>query len=52
MGSMTFDGLSLYCETHGDPSALPVVLVHGLGADHEIWEPQITVEFSRPTWAD
>jgi len=38
---MTFDGLSLYCETHGDPSAPPVVLVHGLGADHEMWEPQI-----------
>lgn len=28
-------------ETFDDKSAQPVVLVHGLGADHEMWSPQI-----------
>jgi len=37
----TSDQLSLYYETHGDLSAPPVVLIHGIGADHRMWEPQI-----------
>jgi 3-oxoadipate enol-lactonase len=38
----TFDGLSLYYECRGDPATSPVVLIHGIGADHEMWQPQIT----------
>lgn len=41
MNFRTFDQLSLYYETHGDPTAPPIVLIHGLGADHEMWRPQI-----------
>lgn len=37
----TFDDTSLYVETYGDPGDPPVVLVHGLGADHAMWAPQI-----------
>ena len=35
------DQLSIYYETHGDPSSPPVVLIHGIGADHIMWKPQI-----------
>ena len=37
----TFDGTTLYVETYGDPGDRPVVLIHGLGADHAMWAPQI-----------
>ncbi|MBN1313634.1 MAG: alpha/beta fold hydrolase, partial [Anaerolineae bacterium] len=36
------DKLSLYYETHGDPARPPVILIHGIGADHDMWKPQIT----------
>lgn len=38
----TFDGLSLYYEIHGDPAKPPIILIHGIGADHKMWKPQIT----------
>jgi 3-oxoadipate enol-lactonase len=41
MNIRTSDQLSLYYETHGHPAAPPVMLIHGFGADHEMWEPQI-----------
>ncbi|MBN2002718.1 MAG: alpha/beta fold hydrolase [Anaerolineae bacterium] len=41
MNLKTFDQLSLYYETHGAPAAAPIVLIHGLGADHQMWNPQI-----------
>ena len=41
MKIQTFDQLSLYYETYGDPQEPPIVLVHGIGADHEMWKPQI-----------
>ena len=37
----TTDQLSLYCETRGDPTSPPIMLVHGIGADHKMWKPQI-----------
>jgi 3-oxoadipate enol-lactonase len=40
MNMNTFDGLSLYFEVHGDPAHTPVILVHGIGADHDMWQPQ------------
>lgn len=33
--------LDLFYETYGDKSAPAVLLLHGLGADHRMWEPQI-----------
>ena len=36
----SFDGLSLYYETCGDPSLPALVLLHGIGADHRMWQPQ------------
>ena len=42
MNYLTFDGLSLYYETFGAPSSPPLVLLHGIGADHRMWEPQYT----------
>ncbi|MBN1429659.1 MAG: alpha/beta fold hydrolase [Anaerolineae bacterium] len=38
----TSDDLSLYYETHGKPTQPPVILIHGIGAEHEMWKPQIT----------
>jgi len=38
----TSDQLSLYYENHGDPAKPPVILIHGIGADHAMWKPQIS----------
>lgn len=41
MNSVTRDGITLAYDTYGQPSDSPVLLLHGLGADHEMWAPQI-----------
>lgn len=41
MESFSRDGLQLAYEVSGDPSDRPVLLIHGLGADHGMWQPQI-----------
>lgn len=41
MNLQTFDRLSLYFETYGEPTAPPIVLLHGIGADHNMWQPQM-----------
>ncbi|MCK4388458.1 MAG: alpha/beta hydrolase [Dehalococcoidia bacterium] len=38
----TSDGIELFYETHGEKEDSPVILVHGLGADHRMWQPQIS----------
>ena len=38
----TLDGTELFYETHGEKGDSPVILVHGLGADHRMWQPQIS----------
>jgi pimeloyl-ACP methyl ester carboxylesterase len=35
------DGLEIFFTTYGDKGGIPVVLVHGFGADHNMWKPQI-----------
>ena len=35
------DGKRMYYETHSEPEKGTVLLIHGLGADHEMWKPQI-----------
>ncbi|MFZ6026184.1 MAG: alpha/beta fold hydrolase [Chloroflexota bacterium] len=42
MNLRTFDQLSLHFETHGDPAAPPVFLLHGIGADRQMWQPQVS----------
>lgn len=37
----TSDKVDLFYMTYGDKAQEPVVLIHGLGADHEMWKPQI-----------
>ena len=37
----TSDKVDLFYMTYGDKSHEPIVLIHGLGADHEMWKPQI-----------
>lgn len=37
----TSDGKTIYYETHGKKEHPAIVLLHGIGADHEMWEPQI-----------
>ncbi len=37
----TPDGIELFYETYGEKGNAPVILVHGAGADHEMWLPQI-----------
>lgn len=41
MKSYTRDGVDLAYEIAGDPADDPVLLLHGLGADHDKWKPQI-----------
>ncbi|MEF8901466.1 MAG: alpha/beta fold hydrolase [Halovenus sp.] len=41
MESFSRDGLQLAYEVYGDPSDRPFLLLHGLGADHAMWKPQI-----------
>jgi len=35
------DGTQTYLETAGDPAGEAVILLHGIGADHKMWEEQI-----------
>ena len=35
------DGLQIWFEQKGSPSALPLVLIHGFPFSHEMWRPQI-----------
>jgi pimeloyl-ACP methyl ester carboxylesterase len=37
----TKDNLKLYYQTSGDPQNLAILLIHGLGADHQMWQLQI-----------
>lgn len=37
----TTDGLEIFYETYGEKGNIPIVLVHGFGADHNMWKPQI-----------
>ncbi len=37
----TFDGLDLIVHSEGEAGAKPVVLLHGLGAEHRMWQPQL-----------
>ena len=41
MNIQTSDGLDLFYETAGDQNRPPVLLLHGLGADHQMWCPQL-----------
>lgn len=37
----TSDGVQLFFDSYGERENAPIVLVHGLGADHRMWKPQI-----------
>lgn len=37
----TEDGKKIFYETYGSQSDVPLLLLHGIGADHNMWEPQI-----------
>ncbi|PKM81129.1 MAG: alpha/beta hydrolase, partial [Firmicutes bacterium HGW-Firmicutes-13] len=37
----TTDNVELFYETFGSKEDIPVVLVHGFGAEHKMWLPQI-----------
>lgn len=37
----TTDGKKIFYETYGSRSSVPLLLLHGIGADHNMWEPQI-----------
>lgn len=38
----TSDGQTIFYETYGDRDGLPVLLLHGLGAEHQMWGPQFS----------
>jgi len=38
----TSDGIELFYETYGEKENTPIALVHGLGAEHNMWLPQIS----------
>lgn len=35
------DGIATYVKEAGDPVNNALVLLHGIGADHQMWEPQL-----------
>jgi 3-oxoadipate enol-lactonase len=37
----TSDKTELFYMTYGNKNNEPIILIHGLGADHEMWKPQI-----------
>lgn len=37
----TSDGVELYYKTYGNDEDPPLILLHGLGAEHNMWYPQI-----------
>jgi 3-oxoadipate enol-lactonase len=37
----TADSQTLYYETYGEPDGDPFLFLHGLGADHRMWVPQV-----------
>jgi len=39
----TSDGIELFYDTYGEKGNSPVVLVHGLGADHRMWQLQTSI---------
>ncbi|MEA1943938.1 MAG: alpha/beta hydrolase, partial [Euryarchaeota archaeon] len=41
MIAKTSNGVEIYYETYGSREGMPVVLIHGLGADHSMWDLQI-----------
>ena len=41
MKQITREGTKLVYHDYGDAGDPPVLLLHGLGADHEMWRPQI-----------
>jgi 3-oxoadipate enol-lactonase len=38
----TSGGIQLYYETFGQRGDAPLLLIHGLGADHQMWRPQLS----------
>lgn len=43
MKIQTKERINLHYSTFGDKNNTPVILIHGLGADHNMWKPQIDV---------
>jgi pimeloyl-ACP methyl ester carboxylesterase len=41
MELITFDQLSMHYETYGKEGSTPLLLLHGIGADIEMWRPQM-----------
>jgi pimeloyl-ACP methyl ester carboxylesterase len=40
-GTLVLDAASLYWEEHGDPSAPPLLLLHGFGESMSVWAPYV-----------